>query len=177
MQPLTCPIPNNINPLQSNGFLFTVTKLPEISFFCQEANIPSIDLPPAEQYSPLVDAPQPGDKLQFGDLSLTFLIDENMVNYSALYDWIVGLGFPKNNQQFTDWVKTHKSFPKDADGPATVSDGVLQVLNSSNNVAKTILFRDMFPTSISSLQLQSTTSDTSYLAGSVTFRYTLYEIV
>ena len=177
MQPLSCPIPNNINPLQSNGFLFSIHKLPEISFFCQEVSIPTISLPAAEISTSLSSTPQPGDMLDFGVLSITFLIDEDMINYTAIYEWLIGLGFPKLHQQFPNWISQHKSFPRDKDGPASMSDGILQVLNSSNNPVKTIMFYDMFPTSIQSLQLQSTSNDTTYLAGTATFRYTLFEII
>lgn len=175
MQTLTCPIPNNINPLQSNGFLFTVNKLPEISFFCQEATLPGMDLPRAIQATPLIDDSHPGDKLTFADLQITFLVDEEMKNYKAVADWMMGLGFPKSHSQFTQWISQHRTFPSDGDGAASVSDGVLQVLNSSNNTIHSILFRDMFPSSLSSLQLQSTSGDTTYLAATVSFAYTLYE--
>ena len=33
---LTCPIPATINPLQNNGFLFSIEKLPDMQYFCQE---------------------------------------------------------------------------------------------------------------------------------------------
>lgn len=175
MQTLTCPIPNNINPLQSNGFLFTINKLPEISFFCQEATLPGIDLPRAVQSSPLIDDSHPGDKLTFGELAITFLVDENMSNYKAIADWMMGLGFPKDHAQYTNWINQHRTFPTDGESSAGVSDGILQILNSSNNAIQTIQFRDMFPTSLSSLQLQTTNGDTTYLAGNANFVFTLYE--
>ena len=176
MQTLTCPIPSNINPLQSNGFLFSINKLPEISFFCQEANLPNLELPIAVQASPLVDIQHPGDKLTFGQLNITFLVDGGMVNYKVVSDWMMALGFPKSHQQFANWVNEYKKFPTDGNGAATVSDGVLQILNSSNTAIKSIMFKDMFPTSLASLQLQTTSGETTYLAGNASFAYTLYEI-
>ena len=175
MQTLTCPIPHNINPLQSNGFLFTINKLPEISFFCQEVTLPNLQLPNVTQSTSLVDIMHPGDKLQFGELSVTFLIDGGMANYQAVSDWMMGLGFPERHEQFTEWVSQRRTFPTDGDGAASVSDGVLQILNSSNTAIKTIMFRDLFPTSLNSLQLQTTTGETMYLAGNATFAYTLYK--
>lgn len=175
MHSLTCPIPNNINPLQSNGFMFTINKLPEISFFCQEATLPSLDLPRAVQATPLVDDSHPGDKVSFGDMTITFLIDGGMANYKAVADWMMGLGFPRDHTQYTNWINSHKTFPTDNENMAGVSDGVLQILNSSNNPLHTIVFRDMWPTALSSLQLQATTSDTMYLTGTATFVYTMYE--
>lgn len=175
MQTLTCPIPQNINPLQSNGFLFAINKLPELQYFCQEANIPSIDLPSPEMPTPLVNAPIPGEKLQFGDLNITFMIDEEMRNYIAIHEWMIGLGFPRSHQQYRDFLSRDNMARTELS--KGYSDGVLQILNSSNHANRTIVFRDIFPVSLQSLQMQSTSTDTIYLVGNATFKYTLYEFV
>ena len=47
-----------------------------MEFFCTEVNIPGINLGNATQLTTLRDIPLPGTKLEFGDLSLTFLVDE-----------------------------------------------------------------------------------------------------
>lgn len=174
MQSLMCPIPTNINPLQSNGFIFSVQKLPEISFFCQEANIPSIVLGAPLMATPLVDTPIPGEKLEFGDLNVTFMINETMDNYIAIYTWLIGLGFPKNHQQFQTFINSRTNSLNPSFLIAGYSDATLQILNSSNNPSRTIFFEDVFPVSLEQIQLQSTTGDTTYLAGSATFKYTLY---
>lgn len=177
MQPLTCPIPSNINPLQSNGFLFSIAKLPSLSYFCQEANIPSLDLPSADAASPLTTIFIPGDKPSYGELSITFLIDENMENYVAIHNWMIGLGFPESHTQHTAFMSANQTSLSPTPSLAGYSDGVLQILNSANKPSRSVQFVDCFPTSLSSLSLQSTTTDTVYLAGSVTFRYTLYKFV
>lgn len=174
MLPLTCPIPSNINPLQSNGFMFSVNKLPEIAFFCQEVSIPAIQLPSADIESPLVLAPIPGEKMTFNDLSVTFMIDENMINYVAVYDWIVGLGFQESHSQYRALMQERIGSLARNELVAGYSDGTLSILNSSNNPIRTVRFVDMYPTSLSSVQLQSTTTDTTYLAGVVDFKYTYY---
>lgn len=176
MQTLTCPIPNNLNPLQSNGFLFGIQKLPEVSFFCQEANIPELILPQAEMPTPLVNTKLPGDKASYGDLIITFLIDENMANYVAIHNWLVGMGFPESWRQYSKFIQDRSDPTTTSEMTAAVSDGILQVLNSSNNPVRTIRFVDVFPTSLTSLQLTSTTTETTYLAGNATFAYTYYVI-
>lgn len=175
MQTLTCPIPNNINPLQSNGFLFGITKLPEVSFFCQEASIPGLSLPNAEMSTPLVTSKLPGDKASYDDLTITFLIDEGMTNYIAVHNWLVGMGFPEGWYQYADFLKDRIDGVTSSPAAAAVSDGVLQILSSSNNPIKTVRFVDLFPISLTSLQLTSTTSETTYLAGTATFAYSYYK--
>ena len=175
MQTLTCPVPSNINPLQTNGFLFGIQKLPEMLYFCQEVNLPELSAPPGEIDTPLTLIPIPGDKLSFGELTVVFLIDETMSNYIAVHNWMVGLGFPESHDQYKNFIATRSDDLNKNELTAGYSDGTLQILNSSNNVARSIQFKDMFPTSLSSLQLQTTTQDTTYFAASATFRYTTYK--
>ena len=84
------PIENR-NFLSPVGFKFGLKRSPAVAFFCNEANIPSIDLGIAEQPSYLKNIPVPGDKIQFGDLSLRFLVDEDLKNYMEIQNWIRGL--------------------------------------------------------------------------------------
>ncbi len=57
------------------------------------------------------------------------------------------------------------------------SDGTLQVLNSNNNVQFEVIFRDMFPYSLSALEFDATNSDEEYFTSEVSFKYTMYNIV
>ena len=174
MQTLTCPIPTNLNPLSPNGFQFGITKIPEVSFFCQEVSIPEVSLPMATQSTPLSDSRVPGDKLEFGELTIQFLIDEDMGNYLALHNWIMGLGFPKDHNQYTKWLRDH-ALLETSELQQGYSDGNLIILNSNNAPNKTIKFVDLFPTSLASLQFQSTISEINYLVGTASFGYTYYE--
>lgn len=175
MQPLTCPIPSNINPLQTNGFMFAINKLPSVSYFCQEVSLPELTLGGAPVATPLVDYPIPGEKLEFGQLSITFLIDETMANYVAIHQWLVGLGFPKTHEQYRAFLNQSVVANEVAELYRGYSDGTLAILNNTNTPTRTITFRDMFPINLGALQLQSTTDSTTYLAGNATFMYTMYE--
>lgn len=174
MQPLTCPVPSNISPLQNNGFKFSIQKLPEVTFFCQEVTLPSLELPAAEYDNPLVNAPMPGEKLNFGELTMTFLIDSEMTNYIAVHDWMVGLGFPQSHVQYKNFISSRTDELNRNVLLAGYSDGTLSILNAFSQPIRTIQFINMFPTSLSSIQLQSTATDTIYLAGNANFRYTYY---
>lgn len=173
---ITCPIPNNVNPLSPNGFQFNISKLPEVNFFCQQVNLPGILLGAPEMGTPFSIQPIPGDTLTYDTLQLQFLVDEEMTNYMAIYNWIVALGFPQSYDQYVNFVSAdQRNITNEL--MRNYSDGVLQILNSSNNVAKTIQFRDMFPTAIESLTLASTNTDVNYLIGSATFKFAYYEFL
>ena len=139
--------------------------------------------------------PFPGDKLTYGDLNVSFLVDENLNNYKELHDWLTGLGFPQSHSQFSSLLATgHDRFPSSKVGTATVSsdagritaplsegaaysDATLTVLNSKNIAKTEIRFRDIYPTSLGALSYNVKASDVDYLAVDAGFAYTLYSIV
>ena len=172
---LSCPVPSNINPLTPNGFMFSITKLPGLSYFCQTVNIPSVSLGDFEQNTPFTTVPIPGERLEFGELNVEFLVDSNMDNYVAIYEWMKGLGFPIANDEFNNLVNGAQ--PADAGINAKLySDGVLQILGNTNKPIRIIRFVDLTPMTLGSLTFTSSSSDVQYLVGSATFRYTYYTI-
>ena len=172
---LTCPFPTNINPLSSNGFNFSIQKIPEVSFFCQEVNLPSMSMQSEDISTPLSIMPFAGDIINFDDLQIQFLIDEDMKNYTALYNWMVGLGFPADHQQYSDFInsqnvgysRTSKEF----------SDATLQILGSNLQPVKSVRFVDIIPINLSSLTFQSTNTDVQYIVGTAEFKINRYEFI
>ena len=87
------------SPIQ---FRFKMTKLPQVEFFVQTANIPGITLDEVQQPTRLKAIALPGSTLSFASLELSFLVDENLNNYKELHDWLIGLGTPESDSQFAD---------------------------------------------------------------------------
>ena len=56
----------------------------------------------ATQPTYLKDLPIPGDKMEFEDLNVRFLVDENLENYMEIQNWMRGLGFPESLQEIYD---------------------------------------------------------------------------
>ena len=177
------------SPIQ---FRFKCTKLPTVEFFVQSANIPGINLGSAQQNTPLYDMPLPGDKITFAALDMSFLVDENLNNYKEIHDWILGLGFPSNNQQFQDLQSAGSDrFPGSSRSTATTgtstpqplseggiySDAILTVLNSKNIAKTEIRFQNVYPTSLGGLNYDVKQTDVDYLSTSVSFSYMNYDIV
>tara|TARA_Y100001963_G_scaffold76361_1_gene105916 strand:+ start:6156 stop:6764 length:609 start_codon:yes stop_codon:yes gene_type:complete len=180
------------SPIQ---FRFKCIKLPKVEFFCQSANIPGISLGEANVETPLVNIPFPGDKISYGDLNVSFLVDENLNNYKELHDWMIGLGFPKNHTQYADVLAAgNDRFPQSKVGTATqsndpgrlsaplsegaaYSDATLTVLNSKNIAKTEIRFKNIYPIQIGGLSYDIKASDVDYLQVSATFKYMYYDIV
>ena len=164
-----------------------------MEFFCTEVNIPGINLGNATQLTTLRDIPLPGTKLEFGDLSLTFLVDEKFDNFEEIYTWLRSLGFPADHTEYANLVEAGRDrFPtqgKELSGVskfagregtavnvgATLSDATLSILSAKNNVIKEVRFTDIFPTGLSGVGFSTQATDVQYLTSTVNFKYTLYD--
>ena len=171
----------NRNYLSPTGFYFTVFRAPKVGFFGYQVNVPGLDLSVQTQSNYLTDIPRPGEKITFGDLSLTFLVDEDLVNYLEIQNWMRGIGFPESLDQIYDWQKDDKpaNYPgnyKDDLDLNLFSDGTLAIYNSADNPNFKVEFRDMFPYSLTPLQFDSQVTDVQYLTATVNFKYTVYNI-
>jgi hypothetical protein len=168
----------NRNFLSPTGFKFTLSREPKVSFFCNQANIPDLNLGVAIQPTYTKMLPTPGDIIEFGDLSLRFLVDENLENFMCIQNWIRGLGFPEDIKQFAELEKKgfyNTNYPKS--GQDIYSDGTLQILTSSQIPNFQIIFEDLFPYSLSTLTFDATSTDVQYFTAEASFKYTIYNIV
>ena len=118
----------NRNFLSGVAFKFNLAKFPKVDFFSNSARIPELNLELAQQASYLKNIAVPGERLTFGDFTLRFLVDENMENYLAVYDWLKGLGFPESGKQYKE-VITNSDGQRDT--KEAFCDGTLRILNSN----------------------------------------------
>ena len=167
---------SNRNFLSPTGFKFGLKRSPGVAFFCNQANIPSLDLGIAEQPTYLKDIPVPGDKIQFGDLTLRFLVDEDLVNFMEIQNWIRGLGFPESLAEFNDLKNQAILGPMGKSTEDVYSDGTLQILSSSLIPKFQVVFSDLFPYSLSTVTFDATDTDIEYFTADVSFKYTIYQI-
>ena len=167
----------NRNFLSPLGFKFSLKRSPGVAYFCNEANIPDMSLSIAEQPTYLRNIPLPGDKIEFGDLSLRFMVDEDLTNYMEIQNWIRGLGYPEAISQYSELED--KAYIKQTFGNKrqdVYSDGTLQIL-SNNLVPKfQVVFEDMFPYALSTITFDATDTDIDYFSANVSFKYTLYNL-
>ena len=129
---------DNRNFLSGVGFKFNLTKFPKVDFFSNSARIPELNLELTQQASYLKNIDVPGERLTYGDLSLRFLVDENMENYISVYNWLKGLGFPESTKEFADLNKDKEGLrdPKQA-----FCDGTLSILNSNYREVAKVKFK------------------------------------
>tara|TARA_A200000113_G_C8831173_1_gene343775 strand:+ start:115 stop:675 length:561 start_codon:yes stop_codon:yes gene_type:complete len=165
----------NKNFLSPIGFVFLLEKAKKVSFLCQRASIPELNVGDIQVPTRgLVRVPIEGN-IEYGDLTLEFIVDEDLRNYMEIHNWLRALGTPDNYGERTSWMQANSDRTFNDRG-SKVSDGTLQVLNNNNIANFDVVFEEMFPVSLSTLDFNVTNTDTDYLTASVTFKYLLYEI-
>ena len=164
----------NRNYMSPIGFLFSLARYPKVSFFSNVATIPAISLGGAEQANYLKQIMHPGDRVEFGELPIEFLVDEDMLNYTTISNWIYGLGFPESMEQFKEYT-TNRDGQRDL--KLQYSDATLAVLNSNYNEIALVKFWDLYPTSLSALEFNATENDINYFTATVTFNFLYMQIL
>ena len=106
--------PTKLDYESPTQFKFGIHQLPLVEYFVTAVDLPDIALGTTVMNTPFKDIPIPGEKLTYGPLSITFLIDEYMENYISLHDWITGLGFPEKRSQFSQFRDTTSNTPAKA---------------------------------------------------------------
>jgi hypothetical protein len=142
---------------------------------CQRVLIPSISLASIERATPFITTPIPGEIMQFAELNIQFIVDENMHNYKTIYNWMVALGFPEDHRQYTDYIGAQGAAVY-SELARNYSDATVSVLNSQNVATNYFKFYDIFPISLDPVQLEATAMDVNYVIGSATFKYSYFTI-
>jgi len=163
--------PKNFNFLSPLIFKFQIKRTPNLNFFVQNVNIPGVQLPFTDVSNPFVKIPYPGDHIQYDDIMINFKVDEEFLNYLELYNWIKGMGYPNTFDEHA--ALTARTVPL---GNGIKSDISVIIMDSQRVPKIEVLFKDAFPVSLSSLILDVTREDITYLDAAATFRYTIYEI-
>ncbi len=170
---------SNRNLLSVVGFKFILERCPKVDFLCNQANIPDVNLGIAQQATYLKNIPVPGDKLNYGNLNLAFMVDEDMENYLQIYQWITSLGFPESINQYQELRTEDKFYPTiDQDDRYNErSDATLMIINSDYNPSVKIKFKDMFPVSLSGIPFNATSEQQQYYTAQASFMYSIFDVI
>lgn len=170
-----------LNQLNINGFVMEVARIPVLKYAIQEVTFPDISLPEAKQPTPFQAINQVGDHIVHEDLTFTFLVDEQMNNYRAIYHWMRGLAFPEKFEEFERFVRgitgddNIKTF-----GSSTrlnqFSDVTITILSNHKNPIFKYRLLDAFPVSLSGFSASVTESDTQPITATCAMKFTGFEI-
>ena len=186
--------PTDFDYSQSNQFKVYIPIFPKTEWFVVSCNVPGVTMGQGVVPTPLVDIPIVGEKLTYDQFSMTFIVDEKLQNFMEIHNWLVNMAPPQNTNQFmattSNYViptgQTTKAYPADNTDSQTITgstsdrqlycDITLFILSSKINPVATVVMRDAFPTSISSLDYSSQDTDTNYVQCNVSFAFPFYTI-
>ena len=182
--------PTKLDYASPTQFKFGINQLPKVEFFTVNANIPGITLGETVFPTPYKDIPIMGDKLTYENLSITFIVDEYLENYTSLHEWMTAIGFPKDRKQFKDFRANTSNLAQTTQGtsqdigdvqPSTpanalFSDAYIMILSNKNNPIIEVIFQDIYPTSLGALEYTQAATDVEYMTVTADFAYKIYEI-
>ena len=170
--------PESTDLLQSTKFRITFNYLPGMTFFCQSVNFPGVSLTEVVRNTPFVDLYVPGDKLVYDTLNFTFLVDEEMRAYTEIHDWMRGLTFPTEFEEYIDLVRKGQLIPRatgiSSKDAAQYTDAVVTIYSNKNNPKFRIKFVDVFPTVLSPIIFNAQDTAENVVVADATFRFSYY---
>ena len=94
-----------------------------------------------------------------------------------IQNWIRGLGYPEKLSQLKDLSEDGKIKSRfGQSGENIYSDATLQILSNSLIPKFQIMFKDVFPYSLSTITFDATDTDIEYFTADVSFKYTIYDM-
>jgi hypothetical protein len=167
----------NTDLLQSAKFIFTIPRLNEVQFFCQAINLPGVNSQSTVQITPFRDMGVPGDKMEYEDLNIEFLLDEELRSWSSIYYWIKGYTQSEAWEDYTNLNKLSKYSQYEYINTPQYADAILSTLSSASNKPKVnIHFIDLFPVYLSAIPFDIRVSSAKTMTATATFRFKRYEI-
>jgi len=171
------PNPTNTNLAQPSKFLLSFDRLPFMTYFCTKVNIPGVSFGEAIQHTPFIDAPIPGDKMVYDPLEITFLIDEPLYSWTTIMDWIKGMAFPENFDQYKNLNLQQRLQLQNVGGKPQYSDALIGIYSNKNNPVLQIKFTDTFPIALSSIHFDTAQDAKNIITGTASFKFTNYDIL
>lgn len=164
--------PVNSNFLQSNGFIVTFERSPEVSFFAYAITVPEVSINNPRRATPFVEIPEPGDHMQYGQMTLQFQMDEELLAWETIYNWMTQIAFPEDFAQFVQGVNDPAG-QSPGDIKNLVADITVTVLDNHKKPKVKFIFHDCIPASLSNLEFDLN-GDTEPMIISAAFDYSFY---
>jgi hypothetical protein len=139
-------------------FLGTRERGEYFNLWCSEVNLPGIKLGIDKVVNQLYTDSQPDGMITFGDLEVTFSIDELFENYGFIYNWMMYINNPER-------LKVNNP----------LIDATLHVYSNNNNPKLKFTIKDINPYSLSDIKFSTKTSDVKDMEAKVVFSISYFQ--
>lgn len=167
--------PCNQDLQQAAKFILSFPRLSTTQFFCQAANVPGISSGFPIQATPFSDLPIPGDKLQYEDFSIEFLLDEGLASWIEVHDWLIGLTYPEKFEEYQG-LKHQSRYSEQVQFPQ-YADAHLISLSAAGVPMVKFYFIDAFPISLSRIDFDVRIGSEKTMTSFANFKYKRYNII
>ena len=155
-------VPANKNFLSPVGYKLEIPRAPNFNYFIQSIDLPDISLQKTEAPTPFRPLNLPGEHLDYGDIRVTFKIDEDLKGYFEMYEWLKALGRPASGEQARALYEK-----KPGDGEGIYSQATITILNSNMQPNLSITYLDVLPLRLSGFTFESNIEDIQYVTASM----------
>jgi hypothetical protein len=160
---------DTVNLLNTQTFNFSVAMCPTLTSYVQSVSVPGVTLGEAGIETPFVRIPEPGDKLTYSVLGVSFLVDEEMKNWLEIFDWMTSLGYPDNLRQFGNIPQARRAAADQVRG-----DMVLLIYSNQSVPVLKVTFKDAFPIAVGDIPFTSTDTGNEAAIATADFMYRTY---
>ena len=91
--------PTNTNLLQPTKFLMSFDRIRDTQYFLQAVNLPGITGQQIRVPTPGLDYYSAGDKIEYNNLSITFILDEEMLSWRNIHKWFRSFASPEGTTE------------------------------------------------------------------------------
>ena len=159
-------------------------RMPYTSFMVQEVNLPGITTTAAQVGLPGLTVKHAPDRLNYEQLQVTFLVDEEFTVHRELHRWMVGMTGREDRSTLTaQFVRDQADYAWGETGPsralATTSRTTagLTIVNGARNPILRVLFFNVYPVALGPVAFSVTADPTTVLQSTATFEYDFYTLV
>lgn len=166
--------PQNTNLLQPTKFLMSFDRIPDTQYFLQSVNLPGITGTQIRMPTPGLDYYSAGDKIAYNNLTITFILDEEMLSWRNIHKWFRSFASPEGTQErraLSDIQEPNAIYERSA-----YSDAVLNIITNLNNTNFRIDFYNLFPISLSDVQFDTRLSADHTMTADATFVFDYYNL-
>ena len=156
--------PSNVNAFLNTNFKFTLTRIPNVTFWCSSVNIPQVSIGDVTIQTGMLPHHVPGSSVQLDQLRVSFAVDEDFANWNEIYRWMRSI---VPFEDFAEILTNENSY---------YSEGTIHCLNSAKNTNKRFVFRKLFPLTLDGFDLNVALNDPEPVNVSATFTYESFEI-
>jgi len=168
----TLEVQKNDNFILPNDFCLVFGAIPSFPIQVQKCNFPGITGGTTiEKPTPFRVTKYPGHGVSFSNISMTFLVDENMTDYMFLYSWINAIHLGTQLFDLRQWIDadTKQLFQSEPTIGGSTNATLIMLTNKKNPNIK-VTFDYLFPVSLSDIELE-TNGDTGYRTATVEFTF------